>query len=183
MSLPYGVIILAYCLGLHFMALSGGSTTTIPGEWETASWIGLAAIVVIGLIGKLVIVNKKVVELDESANLITATKALYEGNWSQIIALALVFMIVASIFTAAIDHAWYIEPILAIGFAFICGNYGAWLERREILVMGWYMLLAGLASLFFIESAPFLWSAILWAGAFLSYGVWGLIFIKPERRP
>ena len=88
----------------------------------------------------------------------------------------------ASIFAAAVDHAWYIEAILAIGFAFICGNYGAWLERKEILIMGWYLLLAGLASLFFIESAPFLWSAILWAGTFFSYGVWGLAFMKPEKR-
>jgi hypothetical protein len=181
LAIPYGIAILAYCLGLHFLAASEGSPTTVPEAWKTAAWIGLAAITILGLFGKFVIVNKKIAELKEGANFLTATKALYEGNWTHIIAMVLVFMIAASIYAASIDRAWYIETILAIGFALVCGNYGAWLERREILVMGWYLLLAGLSSLFFIESAPFLWSAILWAGAFFAYGIWGLVFIKPEK--
>lgn len=128
------------------------------------------------------IVNKKVAELDENENLFTATKALYHGNWSHIMTMASVFMIVASIYATAVGHAWFVESILAIGFALICGNYGGWLERKEILIIGWYMLLAGLASLFYIESAPFVWSAVLWAGSFIAYGIGGLVYIKPEKR-
>lgn len=37
LSLPYGIVILAYCLVLHVLALGGGSATRLPGEYETAA--------------------------------------------------------------------------------------------------------------------------------------------------
>jgi hypothetical protein len=183
LSLPFGLAILAYCLCLHFLALSGGSTSEIPEAWENAAWFGLAAIMVLGLIGKLVIVNRKVAQVEEGATFFTATKAMFGGTLSLAIAPLILLMAVASVFAVAVHHPWYVEPVLAFCFSMICTYYALATESRELVAMSWYMLLSGLASLFFIESAPFLWSAAIWAGCFLCYGICGLVFIKAERRP
>jgi hypothetical protein len=181
LSIPFGIAILAYFIALHFISMGAGSYPVLPEALRNYAWIGLAAILFLGLVAKLVIVNRKASEIAEGATFITATKAIY-GSWFQASIPLLVAMAVVSIFVVSIDRSWYVVPVLAVGFGIFCCNFGVATERKELFAIGWYMIASGLASLFFIESAPFLWSAVVWAGAFLSYGVAGLVFIKPEKR-
>lgn len=181
LSLPLGLITLIGFLALHFIALENGSPRTLPEAWKDAAWIALAALLLIGLIAKLLIVNRKASEIEEGANLITATKAMYAGPWFLIMVPLYITMAVLSVFAVSIDHSWYVETAVAVGLGLVCFNYGVATERKELFVIGWYMIAAGLASVFFIESAPFLWSAVIWSGAFLAYGAAGLAFIKAEK--
>jgi hypothetical protein len=182
LSLPMGLITLAGFLALHFIALGYGSSQTLPEEWKSIAWIALAALMLIGLIAKLLIVNRNASEIEEGANLITATKAMYAGPWFLIMIPLALAMAVLSIFAVSVGHSWYVETALAMGLGLLCFNYGVATDRKELFVIGWYMIAAGLASVFFIESAPFLWSAVIWSGAFLAYGAAGLAFIKAEKR-
>ncbi len=181
LSIVFGSVILVYCLALHFLALGAGSPTQIPDEWKLAAWVGIAAIIAVGTIAKLIIVNRKAGEVEDGATILSATKAVYDSFWVQVNAPVFLFIAISSIFVVSIRHAWFVESILAIGFSFLGVNFGSRAERKELLAAGWYFLLSGLGSLFFIESAPFLWSALIWAGSFLSYGVSGLILNKPEK--
>jgi hypothetical protein len=181
LSFPYGVVILAYFLGLHFIALGSGSYPALPVAWKNAAWIVLAALMLLGLIAKMAIVNRAASEIEKGANFITATKAIY-GFWFLASVPILISLAVVSVFVVSIDRAWYVEPILAIGLGIFCCNFVVATERKELFAIGWYMIATGLAALFFIEAAPYLWSAVIWAGAFFSYGTAGLVFIKPEKR-
>ncbi len=182
LSIVFGLVILLYCLGLHILALGAGSPARIPDEWKLAAWVGMAAIIAFGMVAKFIIVNRKAREVEDGATILSATKAVYDSFWVQVNAPVFLFMIIASIFVVSINHAWFVESILAIGFSFLCVNFGSRADHKELLAIGWYLLLSGLGSLFFIESAPFLWSAVVWSGSFLSYGVFGLMFIKGEKR-
>jgi hypothetical protein len=182
LSLLLGLITLAGFLSLHFVALGYGSPRTLPEAWRSIAWAALAALLLVGLIAKLLIVNKNASEIEEGANLFTATKAMYAGPWFLIMVPLYIAMSVLSLFAVSIDHPWYVETAFAVGLGLVCFNYGVATERKELFVIGWYMIGAGLTSVFFIESAPFLWSAVLWSGAFLSYGAAGLAFIKAEKR-
>jgi hypothetical protein len=174
LSLPLGMLILAYCALSQILLASRGSIQNLPDWWKTLSWAGLGFFLIGGSVAKFVIIDRRAAQIEEGARFSTAVKALYGGEWLNVnlpIAVCIVVMIAFSIWAG---HPWYIAPTSAIFFGLACGSIAVAVEARSYLATGWYSLCTGLVSLFFIESAPFVCLAIVWGGTFLVYGVSGL---------
>jgi len=182
MSVPLGALILAFCLISHFFVRSYGSFQDIPSAWKTALWIALVLIVVGSAVLKWIVVNRRAAAIEKGANFLTATKAIYGSSWANVNLPATICIFVLSAFAIYVGRAWYIVSINAIFLGLIGHSMGRAFERKELSVIGWYALASGLASLFFIESSPFIWAAIVWAGIFFAYGAAGLYYLPREEK-
>jgi hypothetical protein len=181
-SLPLGLLLVAFCAGTQVLVARHGSFSALPIEWKYAAGIffGLYAVVV-GIL-KWIHLDRKARSIDEGANFLTIIRAVYGGSWLHLNLPAIVCMLFVPVVAILSGHPWYIVPGIAIFFAFPCNGLGLMVQRPEYLVMGWFTLVAGLLSLFFMESMPFAWSGIIWGGAFFIFGVVGLA-VKDRSAP
>lgn len=173
-SIPFGLLIVAYCLLSHFLILEYGSVQNLPAWWSTLSWSGLALFAVGGAFAKWMIINRRAAQAEEGANFWTALRAIYGGGWVNLNLLIAICMLVLVAFLIWAGRPWYLVPSMAICLSFACSSIAMTVEAREYLATGWYALGTGLLSLFFVEASPFIWTAVVWAGVFLVFGVTGL---------
>ena len=73
-------------------------------------------------------------------------------------------MAATSAFALLNGHPWYIVPAVALPTSFWSNYMSSVAGRREYLVAGWWVVLTGLASLFLIEAAPFIWVFVIFGG-------------------
>jgi hypothetical protein len=182
LSIPLGVLTLVFCLGSHFLVLSYGSFQAIPGSWKTPFWIVLGIFIVGSFALKWIVVARRAAQIEKGANFMTALKAMYGSSWANVNLPATISILVAAGFAVYVGRSWYIVIILAVFLGIVCNSVGLAVERKEYLVTGWYSLLSGLVALFFIESAPFLWTAVVWAGIFFVYAASGLHYMPREEK-
>jgi hypothetical protein len=182
MSIPIGVATLAFCLASHFLVLHYGSFGAIPSAWKTAFWIVLGVIAATGTASKWIIVGRRAAAIEKGANFATAVKAMYGGSWVNINMALTICMAAAIAFALRAGHAWYVVPILSAGLGLVCNSIAVAVERKEYLVTGWFSLASGLLSLFFIESAPFVWTAIVCGGILFVYAASVLAFVPREEK-
>ncbi len=181
MSIPLGILLLADCLLMHFLVRANGSFGAIPSGWKIAGSALFIAILAIGSVWKWIVINRRAGQVKDGATILTVIKAIYGGDWFGFSAPLIVSLAVTSAFFLRSGRPWLVFSIVAVFIGIFSNFIGKLLERREYLFMGWYMTLAGLASLFFIESTPFVWLAIVWAGSFLVFGAAGLSVDRSER--
>jgi hypothetical protein len=182
LSIPFGLLTLAFCLASHFLVLSYGSFQAVPAAWKTAAWVAFAVFLVGSAIVKWVIIGRRAAQLEKGATFLTAVKAMYGSSWVNISLPVSLSLIAVVAFAILVGKPWYIVPIAAVSLALICTSIGQAVERKEYIVTGWYSLASGLCALFFIESAPFIWTAVVWAGIFLVYAAAGLRYLPREEK-
>lgn len=175
LTLPFGLFILVFFLGTHFLLGGGGSFAALPAAWRIAFWAFLACFFVAGGVAKVVIIGRRARALDAEAGFGSVVKAAYGGALLHVNVPALVAMAVVSAYAACSGHPWLILPATAVFFALVCNVLGALVGQKEYFLTGWYALVSGLASLFFVEEAPFLWVAVVYGGIFLVFGAGSLV--------
>ncbi|MBL8965644.1 MAG: hypothetical protein JNG85_01475 [Spirochaetaceae bacterium] len=178
LSLPLGFFILAFFLSGHFLILERGSFEALPMAWKWSLWIFLALFLVVGGGAKVVFLRRRAAKLDAEAGFLSLVKAVYGGPLFNRSVPPLLACAAVSAFAVWRGSPWQVVPATALCFAFLCFEFGSLVERREYAFTGWYALTASLAALFAIESAPFLWTAVVYGGAFLVFGATGLL--SPE---
>jgi hypothetical protein len=181
MSIPLGILLLADCLLTHFLIRASGSFAALPSAWKILSLAIFISILAIGSVWKWIVINRRAAQLKDGATIFTVLKAVYGSDWFNFSAPLVLCLGATSAFFLRGGRPWLIASIAAVFFGPFCNIAGKLLDRREYLFMGWYMTLTGLASLFFIESMPFIWLAIVWAGSFIVYGATGLASDRSER--
>lgn len=182
-SVILGCGILAYCLVSHFLLLGGSGGPGLPQWWALLSWLLLALFFAAGAVIKWLIIDRRAREVEKGAGFGTALRALYCGEWGQLNLPIALGMLVGAAFAVWIGHPWYIVGETAFFLGLACASIVLAVDAREYLATGWYATLSSLASLFFVERAPFLWLAIVWAGIFLVYGISGLARGARPRKP
>jgi hypothetical protein len=184
LSIPLGILVLVFCLVSHFLVQSYASLAAVPAAWKTAFWIAVTIMLVGGSALKWIVLSRRAAQIEKGATFVTAVKAMYGGGgWMNLNLPITLCMVVVSVYTSLAGHPWLIMSTVAIFLGLICNSFALALERGEYLVTGWYALLSGLASLFFVEAAPFIWTAIVWAGIFFVYAASGLYYLPREERP
>lgn len=178
LSLPLGLFVLAFFLSGHFLLLERVSFAALPSAWKWTLWIFLAVFLVAGGCVKVIFLRRRAAQLDSQAGFLSIVKAVYGGNRFNRSVPPLVATAVVSAFAVARGSPWQVVPATALCFAFLCFEFGSLVERREYALTGWYTLAAALTALFAIESAPFLWTAVVYGGAFVVFGAAGLL--SPE---
>jgi hypothetical protein len=176
LSIPFGLFVVAFCTGTQILIARRGSFSAVPAEWKIAAWILLGIFIIVGWVLKWRFLDRQARKVKEGANLWTVIRAVYGGSWLHLNLPAILCMLLVPVLAILAGHPWYIVPGIAVFFAFPCNGLGLIVQRPEYLVGGWYALISGLSSLFFMESAPFIWSEAIWGGFFLVFGLVGLAF-------
>jgi hypothetical protein len=185
LSIPLGILLLADCIFTHFLVRASGSFDAIPLAWKIVSIAFFALIMLVGSVGKWIAVARRAAELKDGGNFFTVIGAMYGGHWFSLSVPLILCMAATSVYFASSGHPWLIVSFFAIFLGPFCNTVAKLLDREEYLYTGWYLILSGLASIFFMESAPFAWLAVVWAGTFLVFGVAGLAAGRayPAERP
>ncbi|MDA8424873.1 MAG: hypothetical protein M0Z80_01950 [Treponema sp.] len=173
-GLAYGLLFILLCAAAQILIARYGSAASVPQGWKIAAWGIFGVLLLGGGIVKWIFFSKRAKRLDAEANYLTVLRAVYGSSWVHLILPALICMIFAPVAAILSGHPWLMVAGLAIAWAFACNTLGLMVQRLEYLLTGWYALLSGLASLFFFETAPFLWSGVIWGGALVVYGAVGL---------
>jgi hypothetical protein len=181
-ALVFGLVVTAFCLGSQVLVAWYGSFPGIPRGWKTGFWSALALLGAAGIVSKPLIIGRRAAQVDTRANFVTVIKVLYGGLISNIYAPAFLCMVAASVFAVTIGHPWYIVPAIAVFYTFAANGVGLFVHRPEYFVSGWYALAAGIASVFFLESAPFIWTAVVAGGMCVVFGVVSLVWGGGRRK-
>jgi len=169
LSLILGTASVIFCLAARAVEQnpSGGGL----GVW---AWIFLAFVFVAGAAGK-VIITAKLAAQHGGRSFYSLLTAIYGGKTATLIASSAVAMIAGTIFLISIAHPWYIVPMMAIYTALASHAFDLLIDLSEYRVLGWVAMAAGIVSLFFIETDPLLWTAIVTTAVFVVFGIAGLI--------
>jgi hypothetical protein len=182
-ALAFGIAVVAFCLASQLLVGWYGSFHAIPRAWKIGFWSALVLIGGAGIVTKPLILGRRAAEVDTRATFITVVKVLYGGLVSNIYAPAFLCMAVASVFAVTLGHPWYIVPAVAVFYGFIANGAGIFIQRPEFFASGWYAVATGLASVFLVEHAPFLWVMVVDGGMCLVFGVVCLAWGGGRRRP
>ncbi len=177
LSIPLGALVLAFCLACHFLVRSYSSLAAVPEGWKQAFWIALALVIAGGSAVKWLLLGKRAAQVERDATVFTAVKALYSGGWLNLNLPITLCIVVVAVFSGLVGHPWYIAAEVAIFMGLVCNSFAVSFGRREYLLTGWYAVLSGLLSIFFIESAPFIWLAVVWSGIFFVYAASGIYYL------
>jgi urea transporter len=79
-------------------------------------------------------------------------------------------------------HPWLSAPATAILICFWCNSLAASTDRWDYFILGWWSLLSGIAGLFFVEGAPFLWLFIIYGGLCCIFAAETLVASILKRR-
>jgi len=168
LSLVLGLAAVAFC----FMARN--AARNFPGlRLSARAWIFLAAIVVAGVVGKVLIAARLAVRHGKHSFYSLMT-AIYGGKTASMIASSTIAMLAGIFFLISIDHPWYIVPIVAIYTGLASHALDLMIDLPEYRILGWVSMASGIVSLFFIEADPLLWTAVVTAAIFVVFGFVGL---------
>ena len=177
-----GLGITLFCLPAHILSALYGSFGAAPPVFRAVLWAILALVMVAGGVAKARLLMRKASEADSSAGMGKIVSAIF-GGWGFHLAVPLVLSIAGvSTFVVLAGHPWLSVPASAILVCFWANIIGLMVEHREYLAMGWWCLATGVAGLFFVEAAPFLWLFIIYGGLFWIFTAWMAFMDGKEKR-
>jgi hypothetical protein len=164
LALALGFLLGGYCLAVAMLpSLSA----------EGSSWILIAALLVAGGTVKLLLTNRIAGRL-ANGSFMVVLKAIYGGKAGSFFASAAVCIIVGIVFILRSGHPWFIAPMISIFISFAAHTLDLLIDLPEYRVLAWSSLVSGIAALFLIESAPWLWTGFIFIASFCLFGVVGL---------
>lgn len=181
LGFPSGIVFAGFCVIAHDASLRYGSFAAAPAFLKTAFWILLAILLVIGGWVKIVMTRKVARSIDAKSGFMIVVKAMFGGKTSGLIVSSFISIAGTAAFAVSIGKPWYIVPTCSILLSFAAFRLDLLIDLPEYRAMGWYSLVAGFASLFLIETAPFLWTAAVYGGMLVVFGIAGMVRPGPGR--
>ena len=178
LSLFLGTACIVFCLWARAAAMDSAGDG--PGTW---SWIFLAVLIAAAGFGKIFLTSR-LASRHGGRGFYSLMTAIYGRTTAPLVAGSVASAIGSIVFLIHIGHPWYIVPIMAIAAGLASHAMNILIDLAEYRILGWFSLLTGIVSLFFIETDPFLWTAIVTAAVFVVFGAVGLVraFAKGKYR-
>jgi len=170
LALPIGVLVSAFCIASHFLVAAYGSFAAVPRAWKIISALCAALFFIGGGVGKWMLLSRRAAEIERGATTMSVLRSMYGKPFFHANMPAVLCMVVIPLFAIWTGHPWYAVSAAGLFLGFAANALASIVRGPEYVAMGWFALLSSLASLFFIEGAPFLWTAAIWGGSFLLYG-------------
>lgn len=164
LSLFAAVGLTLYCLPAQILLAAYGGYRWIPPEFKILLWSIIAVVLVGGGVWKTILLINKVGGFQKGKGLQAVLKASF-GGLSFHIAVPLLIAIGSLIaFVCVIGYPWYTISFTAILVCFWANFVGTMIGRKDFLGIGWWCLVTGCASLFFVNSAPLIWLFVIYGG-------------------
>jgi hypothetical protein len=169
--LLFGLVVAAFCLTSHVLVGSFGSFAAIPRAWKVGFWGALILLGASAVVSKQLIIGRRAAQVDSGATWLTVIRAVYGNHMFNLYVPAFLCMAAASIFALILGHPWFVVPAIAVFGGFVSNGVGLFIQRSEYFATGWYAISSSLVSLFFLERAPLLWTAVVCGGMYILFGI------------
>jgi hypothetical protein len=179
LALGGGLGVSLFALPAHFLSAAYGGFDAIPAPARAALWAALALACVGGGTWKLLLISRRIVEVDRKSSLGDVMESFFGVGSIHVTAGMLVAITAAIAFSSWSGSPWHALPAIGIALGLWMNSVGAQTRVREYLAAGWWSIVSGCAGLFFVPKAPFLWIFIIFAGMFFAFGV--SIALSPRR--
>ncbi len=164
-----GIGVALFCLPAQVLVVAYGSFAAIPAAYRAALWAVIVLVLVLSAVWKVVLLTRKASEMEKDAGLGSVLRALFSGENFHIGVPFILTMAGTSAFAILGGHPWFIVPSIAIPTCFWANFISTQIGQPIFKASGWWVLVTGLASLFFIEKAPFIWLFIVFGGVCLVF--------------
>ncbi|MGB4573222.1 MAG: hypothetical protein WBH97_10455 [Rectinemataceae bacterium] len=181
LSLPYGLITVGLCLIANAVVKEYGSLSAAPRAVIALLWICPAVLLAAGAVVKVTLTTNAAKRIDGGAGFWTVLRLMFGGKAVLLILASVLSMATGVAFCFSIGHPWYIVSLLSVFASFAAFGLDVLVDLAEYRVLGVYSLAAGLSSFFFMEKAPWFWSASIIGGMFIVFGVAGLFRTGASR--
>jgi hypothetical protein len=181
-TIVFGLLVIAFCVASQVLVARWGSFAAIPSTWRTAFLVAAGLVFLAGGGIKWILFNRRAGMIDRNANYLTVIRAFFAASWFHVNIPAYICAVAGPVFAISVGHPWYSVPACAAFLAILFNNVGVSIQRRDYLIAGWYALASGLASLAFIERAPFVWTAVVVGGFCLAFGLGGFLVRESEAQ-
>ena len=168
LALVLGLLMGGYCLAVYF----NPSLST-----KGSSWILIAALLAAGGAVKLLATNRIAGRLP-NGSFSVVLRAIYGGKAASFFASAAICIVTGIVFIVRSGHPWFIAPMISIFITFAAHTLDLLIDLPEYRVLAWSSLVSGVSALFFIESAPWLWTGFIAIFSFGLFGITGLLRAK-----
>lgn len=146
--LAAGLCIIAYSLGIHFVAQHYGGFGQIPNTLKLLIYVAIGAGVVVMQFWKLKRFSFSIQKVDHSLNLTWFFKQFYASHIANLWIPLITLLVVLSVFFVLNDIPYYIVPTIAIGYGLLCNFLGTMLKIQHTLVAGYWFLISGMVVIF-----------------------------------
>ncbi len=169
LGLVGGIGVALFALPAHFLTRAYGSFEAVPDGWKAFIWAALVLAALGGGVGKLLLINRRVVEVDRGSNLADLMGSFFGAASIHVTGAMLIAILVAVAFAVASGSPWHALPAVAIVMGIWMNAVGSQNRIREYLVAGWWSLATGSVGIFLVSRAPFLWVFAIFGGMFLAF--------------
>lgn len=148
----------------------------------TSPWLWLTIVFAMVFAGVMkIILTRRIAKKYDDKGLALLMRAIYGGKMAAILASLSIILLALIFFLGSIGEAWYLIPTFAFFASFAGQSLDFLIDLPEYKVLGWSGLAAGVLSLFFVKTDPWLWAAIDAALVFVAFGVAGLVRASRAR--
>lgn len=169
LALAMGLLLFFVCIAMHKIA----ADTRTPNQ-AALLWVLVGAILVAGGTVKLVLSRRLATSYDPQG-FSRLMSVVYGGKVASSLLIVVIVLCVGIAFLIKSGIPAYIVPLVAIIVAIAAQGLDQLIDLPEYRIMSWSSLALGSVSLFFVESSPWLWSAIVFGGIFMIFGASGLV--------
>jgi hypothetical protein len=168
-----------FCLPAQVLVVAYGRFELIPPVYRTTLWCVLALVLVLSAVWKVVLLAREAAEVEKGAGVGAVLKAFFSGPGFHVGVPYLLAIAVGTVFAVLRGHGWYVVPAIAVPTCFWVNFVAARIDRPIFMAAGWWCLVTGLASLFFMEAAPFIWLFVIFGG--LCFVFAGALAVEARR--
>jgi hypothetical protein len=175
LSIPYAFLTIAFGLGTHLLLAGGSDYSKLPSWWLPAFYAFAVLLIVVGGVFKMGYIKRRAARVAPGVGALSVYAAIWSGTSLHINGPLALIALAASISAATAGHSLQILTVTSLWFGLTLIVMGGVVRRREYGASGWYGVLAGIASLFLVEAAPWLLFAATWGGMLLVFGLLGVL--------
>jgi hypothetical protein len=181
LTLIAGIGVGLFCLPAQVLVVAYGSFGAIPAAFRTALWCVLVLVLVLSGVWKMVLLTRKIADEKIENAFLAVLRSFFAGQSFHIGVPFTLSILVLSAFAVWSGHPWYVVPAVAIPTCFWANFVATLAGSPAFKAAGWWSLVTGLASLFFIEKAPFIWLFVILGGLMLVFAGALLVTERRER--
>lgn len=160
-----------FALPAHVLVGVYGSFAGIPGSYRIALFSVLGLFFVLGGIFKIKILLSRALQLDRSAGFARIADSFYGGPAvHETIPMGL-GMVAGVAYSFYFGHPWVSLSVTSFIVGIMSNRIAIRGDLRAYYVLGYWGILSGLASVPFVERAPFLWLFLVYGLMFFAFAI------------
>jgi hypothetical protein len=178
LGISMGTVFVMVCLILRKV----DAANSLSAAGATSPWLWLIIVFTMIFAGVMkILLTRRIAKKYDDKGLALLMRAIYGGKMAAILASLSIILLALIFFLGSVGEVWYLIPTFAFFASFAGQSLDFLIDLPEYKVLGWSGLAAGVLSLFFVKTDPWLWAAIDAGLVFVAFGAAGLVRASRAR--